>query len=111
MHSHRSSSTAVPITIVTEDGGLLIPSNPVEMWMQIHYLQLKCNLLEKEVLDTRANWAMSEAHCTIMKWAALDLMSQVEQQKCKSCHPVKMKAHLVACPGSAAHEAEFAARQ
>jgi cation transport ATPase len=67
--------------------------------------------LEKQLVVTKANLDASEAHCTIMKRAVSDAMSQMELQKRKSGRPVKTKAHLVACPGDPEHEAQFAASQ
>jgi len=107
--SQKSSSAAVPVSVATD--GAPMPSDPLEMSSEIRRLRIKCGLLEKEVMDVKANLNASEAHCTIMHRAASDLMSQAESQKRKSRRPVKTKARLVACPGVHVHEAEFAARQ
>jgi hypothetical protein len=81
------------------------------MSSMIRLLQMKIELLEKEVAEVSANQHASEAHCTTMRRAASDLMSPAKQKKRKSNRPVKSKARLVARPGDPEHKAQFAARQ
>ena len=56
------------------------------------------NLMEKELVQVKAEAAASNAHCTIMAHCATDAKAELEQQKHKSHQSVKMSMCYVTHP-------------
>ena len=55
-------------------------------------------MMEKELLQAKAEAAASNAHCTIMARAATDAKAELEQQKRKTRRSVKTSARYVTHP-------------
>jgi hypothetical protein len=98
MHSQKNSSPAVSVSIALDHSWAPIPSSVEEMGSEINRLQMTVSLMEKELVQARADADASNAHCTIMKRAASDAMSEVEQQKQKSRWAVKTSVRYVMHP-------------
>jgi len=56
------------------------------------------DLIEKENSILKANNAVSNAHCTIMRRAATTANADLDCQKCTTCRPVKTSTCYVAHP-------------
>jgi hypothetical protein len=109
----RSKSASPPASVPIALDGTQAPVTHSAGGRSFDFAQVKmtCDLLESQLALANANMQAMTAHCTIMRRAAEDAMSQMEQQKRKSRRPVKTKARYVACPGDPEEEQQFAAGQ
>jgi transcription-repair coupling factor (superfamily II helicase) len=96
--SQKHLSPAVSASIALDHSQAPIPSFVEEMGSEINCLGMTVNLMEKELLQEKAESAASNAHCTIMAQAATDAKAKLEQQKHKSHQSVKTSARYVTHP-------------
>ena len=93
-----SSSAAVSVSIALDHTRAPIPNSIEEMGSEINMLRKKVELMEKELVQARAEADASNAHCTIMIRAASNAKTQLEQQKRKTRQGVKTSARYVTHP-------------
>lgn len=96
--SQKHSSPAVSVSVALDRSQAPIPSSVEEMGSEINRLRMTVNLMEKELLQAKAEAAASNAHCTIMARAATDAKAELEQQKRKTRRSVKTSARYVTHP-------------
>ena len=106
--SQKASSSAVSVSVALDHTRAPIPSSTEEMGSEISRLRMIVDLMQKELVQAKAELDASNAHCTIMTRAATEAKAELEQQKRKTRQGVKTSARYVTHP---AIRAQWAAEQ
>ena len=97
--STRTSSLALPvdeaISRVSDPTLLSTLSHSPEMQMELRKILHQSKLLEVEVVSLKSELAASNAHCTVMKRAALDAQLKLTNTCKKRKSKVRVDAHFV----------------